>query len=367
MFGGVQLRAPASSRDYRRRRPPERRARKALALILSKVLRRPIRIDAWRFASPRGIRFVIAGGAGEVFTQGETKVRPGVYVRVTDVGAAEQVLLPRGVVGTILRSTWGPLNTATEVFSAADGHARFGTGGTTGVLDEIFNGGAASAKVVRVGTGGTAATKQLTATAVNRVLLTAKYVGARGAAFAVTKRVNPNNAAQNQLLLYEGTVLLETITYTPSPDDATALVAAVTAESEYLTATLNAAGAIDTYTASAFTGGTDPTVDGAAYITALGVVETQNFNVLATDTEDTAIHASIASWLNRVRSEGKRVLAVIGEPTGVAEATRRANAAAFNNAALVYVGNGFVYGGANKQGYVAAGRVAGMIAGAALT
>jgi hypothetical protein len=302
--------------------------------------------------------------AGETFLGGETKIRPGVYVRVTDVGGNEPVALPRGIVGAVIRGSWGPLGTAEIVESAAHGQSLYGA---NTILREAFAGGARRVVAVRAGSGGTKATRVLNASATPKLTLTAKHEGTRGNTFAVTKRVNPANAAQNQLLVYEGTSLLETITYTPAADDAQALVDAVNATSNFLDATFTATGDVDVVSQQALTGGADPTVNGAAYTAALAALEVEEFNVLAADSEDTAIQATVAAFVTDKRAEGKRIIGVIGEPISVAEATRRANAAAFNKAEIVYVGNGFSTANGDLDGAEAAARVAGMIAQAEVT
>jgi len=86
--------------------------------------------------------------------------------------------------------------------------------------------------------------------------------------------------------------------------------------------------------------------------------------VLAIDTNDTAIQMMTQTYLNRVLNGGKFVLGVVGEPTSVPFDTRLANAAGYNDYQVVYVGSGFRdMGGAVYDGWLAAARVAGMIAG----
>lgn len=305
----------------------------------------------------------IAGGAGEEFVAGESKTRPGVYARITTADVQPGAGVTRGVVGAVVRGDWGPLGAVTEMES--EGHAlqTFGDGATALSLREVFRGGARKVLAVRAGTGGgkAAFTEAL------KITLTAKHEGVRGNDFRLTHRTNLGDATKSDLLVYDGTTLLETITYTPGANGAQALTDAVNASSNYLDATYLGTGDVTNVTNQALTAGTDPTVDGAAYTAALDLLETESFNVLAVDTEDTSIHAAVEAWVDNARAGGLRAIAVLAEPTSVAFATRTANAAAFNNPAVVYVANGFSTEYGDIDGFEAAFRVAGLIAGAALT
>jgi hypothetical protein len=168
-------------------------------------------------------------------------------------------------------------------------------------------------------------------------------------------------------------MLLERFTYM-SPEDGdhvTAFVNAANAmnsayfsvtklaDSEYPLAVIDQA---------AFTPGTDPTINVAAYSHAYEQLEAERWNILSIDTNDTAIHVLTQMFLNRVYQNGKFVMGVIGEPATGPDAvpfnTRLIHAAAYNDYQIVYVGNGWVdIAGAVHEGWLAAARVAGEIAG----
>lgn len=311
-----------------------------------------------------------------VFIPGETKKRPGVYVRVTNRGGVNTANVPQGTVAAVFRSSWGPLVTAHTV----EGGTRelgelFGTAGTVAVAEEAFLGNAGKVVAFRLG-GDNAAKASVTlqdtaAIPASVATIAAKYDGARGNGFAVTVRDSLTDATKRELLVYEGTALLQTIAFAKGGgDEADDLVAAVAAQgSAYITATKVAAGngTLAATSQSALTGGVDPTVEAGSYSTALTALEALTWNVLVTDSEDEAVQATIEAYVERVRNEGKRIMAVLAEPTSVAFATRLTNAKALNNPAVVYVANGFKRAGATVEGYKAAGRVAGMIASAPIT
>ena len=313
--------------------------------------------------------------AGSVFQVGEQKVRPGVYVRVTNIGEPPEAIVPQGIVAALFRASWGPLG---EVVYLENADAVIGVFGSTGTVDtalEAFRGGCRRVVAYRLGTGGGKALLNLQDLqddeSTNVVKIEARYEGARGNNFAVTVRDSLADETKRELLLYEGTTLRQTITFAKGSGEPQALVEAIAASnSPYITAakTADGSGILAPVTQQALTGGEDPTVNGESYSAGLSAIEAIDWNVLAVDTEDTATHAVVQTYIDRVRSEGKRVLGVVGEPTTVPLATRLANARAFNDPAIIYVGNGFKGSdGLTREGYKAAARVAGMTAAAQIT
>ncbi len=313
--------------------------------------------------------------AGITFQVGEQKIRPGVYVRVTNIGEPQEAIVPQGAVASLFKASWGPLGEVVYLENADSIASVYGSGGTLDAPLEAFRGGCRRVVGYRLGTGGTKAAitlKDTTATPVNVVTITAKYEGTRANSFTITVRnslVNPTT--ERELLIYEGVTLRQTITFAKGTTEPDALVAAVAASnSPWITATKVAVGSgtLAAITQQPLIGGADPTVNGTAYSTGLTAVEAIDWNVLAVDTNDTATHVTVQTYIDRVRNEGKRVIGVIGEPTSVVFATRLADAQAYNDPAIVYVANGFKdVDGVTREGYQAAARVAGMIAAAQIT
>lgn len=310
--------------------------------------------------------------AGSVFQVGEQKVRPGVYVRVTNIGEPPEAIVPQGIVAALFRASWGPLG---EVVYLENADAVIGVFGSTGTVDtalEAFRGGCRRVVAYRLGTGGGKALLNLQdAESTNVVKIEAKYEGVRGNDFVVTVRDSLTDATKRELLLYEGTTLRQTIPFAKGSGEPQALVDAIAASnSPYITATkiADGSGTLATVTQQPLTGGQDPTVNGESYSAGLSAIEAIDWNVLAVDTDDTATHTLAQAYIDRVRNEGKRVLGVVGEPTSVPLATRLANARAFNDPAIIYVANGFKGSdGVTREGYKAAARVAGMVAAAQIT
>jgi len=310
--------------------------------------------------------------AGSIFQVGETKVRPGVYVRVTNIGEPPEAIVPQGIVAALFRASWGPLGEVVYLENADAVIDVFGSAGTVDTALEAFRGGCRRVVAYRLGTGGGKALLNLQDDAsANVVKIEAKYEGERGNDFAVTVRDSLTDTTKRELLLYEGTTLRQTIVFAKGDGEPQALVDAVVASnSPYITATKtdDGSGILAPTTQQELTSGQDPTVNGESYSAGLSAIEAIDWNTLAVDTKDTATHAVVHTYIDRVRNEGKRVLGVVGEPTSVLLTMRLANAKAFNDPAIIYVANGFKGSdGLIREGYKAAARVAGMVASAQIT
>src|SRR5690606_8949812 len=310
--------------------------------------------------------------AGSVFQVGEQKIRPGVYVRVTNIGEPPEAIIPQGIVAALFRASWGPLGEVTYLESADAVTNTYGVDGAVDMVLEAFRGGCRRVVAYRLGSGGQKATVDLRdSEGANVVTLIAKYEGARGNNFSVSIRDSLVDDTKRELLLYEEAALRQTITFAKGSGEPQALVDAIAASnSPYITAIKSAdgSGILAPTTQLPLTGGEDPTVNGESYSDGLLAIEAIDWNVLCVDAEDPVTHAVVQTYIDRVRNEGKRVLGVVGEPTSVPLATRLANARAFNDPAIIYVANGFKGAdGVAREGYKAAARVAGMVAAAQIT
>ncbi len=310
--------------------------------------------------------------AGATYQVGEQKIRPGVYIRVENVGEPQEAIVPQGIVAVLFRASWGPLGEVVTLESAEAAISTFGSQGTVDAVIEAFKGGCKNAIAYRLGNGGEKATLSLQdENSANAVTIIAKHIGTRGNDFSVTIRDTLADDNSRELLLYEGTMLRQTITFAKGGDEAQALVDAVkNSNSQYIDAKKEntTSGTLATVVQQKLTGGEDPIIDGESYGTGLSAIEAIDWNVLCVDTDVPVIHAVIQTYIDRVVNEGKRVIVVLGEPTSVDLNTRFTNASAFNDPAIVYVANGFKGSdGVIREGYKAAARVAGMIASANIT
>ena len=302
------------------------------------------------------------------FIIGEKKDRPGVYFRYENNGTPPVAGADDGKCAATIQSNWGPIGEAVLLENYEQIAKTYGNGGTTAVALEEFKGGAQTVRAVRLGNGGTNGSYKIKDTAEEAaevIALTLKYPGDR--AFSITIRPTLEDETVSELLLLEDTNQLEKLTFDNTTDSVAALMEAYAEKgSDYFTLTKIADGnkKLATVTQAAITAGTNPTVTNQSYSDAFEILEAYRWNVLAIDTETQAIHSLMQLFLNRIYQEGRFCMGVVGEPTTVAFDTRISHAKAFNDYQMVYVGNGFMDASGNEyEGYLAAARIAGMIAG----
>ena len=305
------------------------------------------------------------------FIIGEKKTRPGVYFRYENYGTPPVAGADDGNCAVTIRSNWGPIGEAVLLEGYEDIAKVYGDGGekgTTGAALEQFKGGARTVRAVRIGSGGTNGTYMIrdsAETPADVIRLTLKYPGIRK--LSVTIRPTLDDETVTELLILEGTEQLERLTYSNAGNSVAALMAAFAEKkSDYFTLTklADSSAALATVTQEAITEGTDPTVTNASYSNAFEVLEAYRWNVVSIDTEDTAVQSLLQLFLNRIYGDGKFCMGVIGQPTTVDFETRLTQASAYNDYQMVYVGNGFTdISGNIYEGYMAAARIAGMVAG----
>ena len=315
---------------------------------------------------------------GIFFTAGEKKIRPGVYQRYENRGTGSLAGAVNGIVAAVYKSNWGPLG-AVETIGADEAGgltARLGggTGNTTEIITEAFNGGAITVLAVRLGTGGTNGTLTLKDTTVSdgtdAINLTAKYPGSRS--FKITIREKLGDSTTREFLVAEGDMIREKIEFPVSEDgEVDALIDAINSASAYFTAektgSYSGTGKLALVAEQAITAGTDPTTNTEAYSEAFNLLEPYRFNVLVTDSEEVAVHALLASYIERVYQSGKiECFGIVAEPTSVSLEDRMSHAKAFNDYNIIYIGGGWTDAqGIRYEGRLAGGRLAGMIASAA--
>lgn len=303
------------------------------------------------------------------FVIGEKKTRPGVYIRYENWGTPPVAGVDDGKCAAVFRSNWGPLGQALVLEKSEDIAKKYGDGGesgTTAVPMEQFKGGARLVYAIRLGKGGTPGVYSIKdERGIPVVQLTLKYPGSRR--LDVTIRPTLADASVTELLILEGTEQLEQLTFSNIENSVNALMDAFAAKgSDYfvLTKLADSPDTLKIIDQEEIAGGTDPAVNTGAYSAAFEVLEAYRWNVLSIDTEDTSIHMVMQMFLNRIYDSGKFCMGVIGEPATVDFETRLKHASAFNDYQIVYVGNGFIDGsGAVYEGYMAAARIAGLIAG----
>ena len=305
------------------------------------------------------------------FTIGEKKTRPGIYNRLQNSEYVAPDNIPQGIVIAVVTGNWGELNKAVHVKATDDYSDYVGSGSGYNALKQIFAGGVTEAVVCRVGTGGTKGSleiKNTASTPVKLATVTAKYPGTR--ALAVTVKASLTDNTKKIIQISEGTKVLEQFEYTSSANECAAFTAAL-ADSAYVDVEPeeNPSGIVATITQSALTGGAEPSVTSAAYSTGFDAVEADtaaSLCCICVDSNDTAVHALAVAYVERIYEGGSYPLLVIGEASTTTLVNRMSSVSGYDDEKVHYVLNGWVDAdGTEYTGYLAAARLAGMIAAGA--
>ena len=299
---------------------------------------------------------------------GEKKVRPGIYKRVTNTGGSTGDGTRDGICVAVVTGNWGPINEVNVISNGDDYTRLLGTSGSGyDVVTEMFAGGANSIVICRVGTGGKEATltlKDASSSSADAITVTAKYVGARELSITVKDSLTEDGV--KNIIIFDGTKKLESFSIS-SAEEITAAVEALS-KSSYVVATKKASGTgkLALVSQAKLAGGSNPTVTTASYSAGFDAVEAEMSGattVLAVDTNDVAVHALLSAFAQRTYESGCYPICCIGEPSSVDIDTRMQHAQAFDAEQMVYVLNGWYDAtGSVHDGYIAAARIAGMIA-----
>lgn len=299
------------------------------------------------------------------YNAGEIKKRPGVFQRYTNTGFGTLVGSQDGVCAIPVQANWGPLGKVIKNALASDltknyGAGAYATGNTVAAAAAMFEGGATEVYTYRLGTGGTKASKEITA----GLTATAKYPGTLAISVAVQEKLGDSTI--KQFLVYVGNALVETWNFAADGKAEGANLIAAAATSKYVDITGEAATIPVLAVASgALDGGANPTVTNEDYSKAFAAFEPYYYNAIALDVDDDAsmtLSLLLQAYKENAYKLGKNGYAVVGEKTTVAFDTRCAHARAFNDAKVVYLGGGYVAGTENKDGVMAICYTAGVIA-----
>lgn len=296
---------------------------------------------------------------GAMFKLGEQKIRPGVFVRWYNDGGYKRYSRPLGVSAAVIKANWGPVGEIITLDTGEDVKAKLGTGLGADVAFEIFEGGASFCHTVRIGTGGQPATLDIEVGAgPETVTLRTKHPTSREFSVTLREALDPK---LKELLLFEGTRQIQSLTFEKGGNEAAALVAAINADSDYLVALTTATGELEAAVNVPLAGGADPDTVAEDYTNGMQHLETKFFDSVTVDSEDPVIHSALHAFVRRKLKEGYRITMVVGEKPDVAFEARKSHAKAFNDFAVVYVGNGVETTTGEIVGATAAARVLGML------
>lgn len=300
-----------------------------------------------------------------LYNMGETKKRPGVYRRQSNIGPSALATGVDGICAIPVKATWGPLGKVVRNTNATNltdnyGLGTYGADYTVPAAEAMFKGGASTVYTYRLGTGGTKASKTLG----DGVTVTAKYPGTLEIKVAVQKKIG--NDSKKQFLVYTGTTLVETFEFDADTKAEGANLIKAAANSKYVDITGTAATIAELAVASgALAGGENPEVTNADYSTAFSALEPYYYNTIALDVDDDeslTLSKLLTTYLANAHKHGKLGIAVVGEKTSVDFETRCANAKSFNSELCAYLGGGYMAGSESKDGVMAICYTAGVIA-----
>lgn len=305
------------------------------------------------------------------YREGETKKRPGVYQRHENIGLDTLVEARDGICAIPVKASWGPLgevvtNTSKTMLKKNYGDGEYSSTFTVPAAKELFNGGAVIVYTYRLGTGGKAASAEVT----TGLTITAKYPGTADISVAIqTKLADPS---KKEVLVYFGTTLVESIDFkADAANEGQNLVDAVNEDSNYITAAVTPEGTLPTtvpavaVASGKLSGGQDPTVQNDDYSKAFDALEPFYFNTMCLDVdddEDMTLSLLLHEYIKNAYELGKLCIGVVGETSAVDFEDRLEHAAGFNDNKIVYLGNGYMAGRVKKEGVLAIARTAGAIA-----
>ena len=293
------------------------------------------------------------------YIEGEKKVRPGVYQRTSSAGSTAGAGALNGVVALVMAANWGPVDKATVHETAKSIRETYGTGANVEAACSLMAAGASRVYIKRLnGANGTAGT--VGTTVIDPVIkLDTKYPTSRTITVEVKAKIG--DTAKKQVVIKEGTTLLENFDFEANGNDETYAFIEVLTGSAYITATRLTDGAITVgeYTLK----GTDPTNVTADYADAFYALEPFAYNVLVTDSIDADVSANLCAYAAEAETTGKLIMVVTGDKPSTAFDTRLAEATACNSERIVYFGGSWLDStGKTVEGAPAIIYVAGVIA-----
>ena len=306
---------------------------------------------------------------GQSYFVGERKVRPGTYQRYEKTGANAVAGAVEHSVAIPVQANWGPVGEVTEHRSVSSVKNTYGTAGTVDAAIALLEAGAPKIYVIRMGNADESEATKATYTLQNEgtdvLFVTAKHPGTK--TIKVQTRVKTEGASK-EFIVYDGDTKAETFVFNAGSgvDEVANLIAAV-ADSAYITLAKAEGASVTTVpvvTATALTGGVDPTVTTESYSKAFNRLEAYYFTHVALDCVTQEVQVLAKTWVERVFEEGGRCQLILGGTNNTASfAEITAEGPANNSKQVIYSGIwGYDVNGNIVDGYKMAAYVAGAIA-----
>lgn len=302
---------------------------------------------------------------GGIFSKANRPKLPGAYFNFVPTPVTPVPSSPGTTVAIPFTHDWGPTEEIVHCDSFQDFQAVFGSSDDTpgylavlqAFLGENVDGrlGAGSVTAYRmVGSAGAKAAHTLVNTAgspANALVLTARYDGTRGNDLRLTTQDHVADSAKNELIVLDGSTVLETYVYDDT--DIAGLAATINATSDWITASELVTGtSLAAVSGVALTTGNDGTTliagDWTAMMTALA---TEAFGVFVPfDLTDSGILASLKTWATAQNNAGYDFEVVVGGGTDESEATAATRSGTLASPLFLNVGVGHVTDTSNGPG-----------------
>jgi hypothetical protein len=308
--------------------------------------------------------------------------RSGLFVNIDTVAPVAPVANASGTVGLVITADWGPVNEIVDVTTASEASSFYGPDSTAawvvtqalrgeGVTDR---GGASTVRVYRAAASSAAnATLALANTAgtpATAITLTSLYKGTRGNSFKATVQTNAVDSALKDILIYEGTRLMESYT-SLTANAITDIVALINDQSSLVTATAGATGtALANVASASFSGGASgSTLTGTEHTAAQAAFEAYGgFSAFAVHgLTDGTIRGTYKDWTDRLNSEGKTFVTVFGGAASESASTAITRTTALDSPYCVNLFGDLSIGGNTYASSQMTSRVAGIIAASGST
>lgn len=297
----------------------------------------------------------------EYFNVGDVKIRPGGYFNIDKNGDDNAFGAVDGITAVTVKASFGPIGKVV-VIGRNDGYEQiYGTAGTTDAIREAFLGGAKTAIVYRVGTGGKEASAELTV-GTGKVTITSKHPG--DMPLAVTVRNKLTDPMRKECIIYTGNDVYEKVNFEVGENEAVALKAGFASSKNFTVAVPEGVtGVVTNVEQVKFSGGTNPTTTTADYSAAFAEFEKYFFNSICVDTEDAAVHLLLKEFMQRIFQDGIFGMGFVAEKSTRDLEERMAAAEGFDAENITYVLNAKCYAdGLLLEGYQVAAYIAGLYA-----
>lgn len=297
-----------------------------------------------------------------LYMKGEEKARAGVYRRHEKVSGSTVASAMNGVFAIPVQAEFGPIGEVKKVTSKSELEAIYMKAGTVDAAGKLFETGANTVYVYRLGTGGAKGSLTIKNTE-SASVVTLETAYETDLPFAITLKQKLGDTTTKECSIYNGATLVEKIAFLAGENEVDNFVEAMK-DSNYLVATKSegAAGTLETLAQSALTGGSGATVTNEDYGNAFTAFEPYRWNVLVLDTVDSDVQAVAKSFMDRIHENDSLGICVLGEASTSSLKTRMTNAKAYNAPYFVYCGSGFMDTAGNRiDGYLSVAVQAGII------